>query len=48
MLVMSDIIKVWGVVAQSVEQRPFKAVVLGSNPSYPRLNESLKGGFCFI
>ncbi len=27
-----------GVVAQSVEQQPFKLVVLGSIPSYPKLN----------
>ena len=35
-----------GVVAQSVEQQPFKLVVLGSIPSYPR--GFLKGTFLFF
>ncbi len=42
----------YGLVAQSVEQRPFKPLVVGSNPTQPTIQMIRKAGasrrlFCF-
>jgi hypothetical protein len=43
----------YGLVAQSVEQRPFKPLVVGSNPTQPTIQKIRKAGakrrlFCYV